>query len=143
MTVSDEIECKKTHDDSATMKASSPTLEQFEEMTCKAFDAELAGLGFDCPIVTKTPPEIVLVYLRDDCRVSAFYEFGDPPWVKLESRGQNGRWRGRSLDKIVSADLPDITVTRPTSQNITQESVQLLLSEYAVALRSVCGTTSR
>lgn len=124
------------------MKASPPTLEQFEKMTRGAFDPEMVRLGFDAPIVTKTPPEIVVVYSSDDFRVSAFYEFGDAPWVKVESRGHNERWRGRSLDKIVSVDHPNLTITRPTSQNVTRESVQLLLSEYVIAIHSVCGTAS-
>lgn len=124
------------------MRSVPPTLEQFEELTCQALNADLARLGFDGPLVTKTPPEVVLVYSRADCRISAFYEHSDPPWIKIEFRGQNGRWRGRSLDKIVSTDCPELAAVRPAAKNVTRESVQQLLSEYALALLKICGTTS-
>jgi hypothetical protein len=113
------------------MKATVPNFEEFERIVHTTLGDVLQRLHFEGPEVESTPPEIAIRYKSPDCRVTVLYEYGDAPWVKVETRNSTGKWKAQSLDKIAKTRTSAVRITRPAFGEVTHDSVRTLLVAYS------------
>lgn len=111
-----------------------PDFAEIERLVRTSIGPVLAAHGLEGPEVVATPPELAVAYRSPIRNVTVFCEYGCAPWVKMETRNPNGRWKGTSLDRIIASRGHVLCVTRPKYGEATDDVVRGLLAEYANAL---------
>lgn len=118
------------------MTLTSPDFEEFERIVQDTLGLILQRLGLEGPEIELTPPEMAMKYRRSDSRVTVLYEYGDAPWIKVETLSPAGKWKARSLDTIAKSRNPGAGIKRPSFGQVTTDSVRALFVAYSDALEA-------
>jgi len=122
------------------MSAPVPDFDEFQRIVQGTFGRMLERLGFEGPEVESTPPEIAMRYETSASRATVLYEYGDAPWVNVETRSTTGKWKARSLDRIAKTRESADAIKRPAFGEITSDSMRTLLVAYSHVFEEEFGT---